>query len=210
MFRLLLSIALVLPITGCQNNDMVDEGWPCSPGRPCDNGWTCDEGVCVKLGLLSFTSDEDTGKDPTSGLTWQVTPTGGAMNWSNAQAHCTGLSLAGGGWHLPTISELRTLIRGCPGTVTGGACELTDACLDRSCADAGGCTDCVYDKGPTGGCYWPDNLQGNCDWYWSSSPVEDSVYYAWGVGFDSGYVYRYYVDGYIGHDGHVRCVRDAP
>ena len=207
MFRLLLSIALVLPITGCQNNDLVDEGWPCSPGRPCDNGWTCDEGVCVKLGLLSFTSDDDTGKDPTSGLTWQVTPTGGAMNWSDAKAYCTGLSLAGGGWHLPTIGELRTFIRGCPATEDGGSCNVEEGdCLTLSCRD-GSCGGCSGFDGPgEGGMYWPDEIQGNWDWYWSSSPVKDFVYHAWYVDFYSGYVYNVAVT----FDLLVRCVRDAP
>ena len=182
-------------------NDVLDPDGTCKywteDGSPCPEG-SCQGGVCVKKASVG-----DTWFASSSGLTWQVTPTGDKMNWSDAKAHCAGLSLDGGGWHLPTISELRTLIRGCPGTVTGGACGVTDACLDSSCNDAGGCSDCAYDKGPADGCYWPDEMQGTCSWYWSSSPVEDVDNGAWHVGFDYGVVY---LDD-VNHDVHVRCVR---
>jgi len=141
--------------------------------------------------------------DSKSGLTWQVTPTGGTMNWSKAKAHCAGLTLAGGGWHLPTIGELRTLLRGCPGSVTGEACKASDSCLSSSCWDRGACWSCSNGNGPADGCYWPDEMQGTCGWYWSSSPVEDSGDRAWGVNFRNGYVINYYVY----RDKHVRCVR---
>ena len=152
---------------------------------------------------------------PKSGLTWQVTPTGGAMNWSNARKHCAGLSLDGVGWRLPTIGELRTLLRGCPGSATGGACKVSDSCLASSCWDKGGCGSCSKKNGPADGCYWPDEMQGPCDWYWSSSPVEDGDGFAWYVSFYYGYFYYVAVDYVYRHGGaysaiRVRCVRDAP
>ena len=162
----------------------------------CSGGKTCQEGECASIQW----------KDPTSNLTWQVTPTGGTMNWSDAKAHCSGLSLDGGGWHLPTISELRSLIRGCPGTVTDGACEVTDSCLSySSCWDEGACWSCSGGAGPAdGGMYWPDEVEGDCCWYWSSSPVEDGGGNAWGVSFPNGYVGGSGVNYY---EYSVRCVR---
>jgi len=46
-------------------------------------------------------------------------------------------------------------------------------------------------------------MQGSCNWYWSSSPVEDLDDYAWLVVFSYGYV------NYLGVnvDELVRCVR---
>ena len=162
-------------------------------GEPCPGPSVCWLGVCAPVAWT----------DPVSGLTWQVTPTGGTMKWSDAKAHCAGLTLDGGGWHLPTIGELRTLIRGCPGTVTGGACEVTDSCLSSSCQNEA-CNGCSGNNGPAGGCYWPDEMQGTCGWYWSSSPVEDLGGYAW-------LVYFYYggVASGLGvySDFGVRCVR---
>ena len=168
-------------------------------GASCAN-CTASGKVCQSQGCVV----PPTWTDPTSGLTWQVTPTGGIMNWSNAKAHCAALSLDGGGWYLPSISELRSLIRGCPGTVTGGACEVTDSCLSYSlCWDEGACYSCSGGDGPADGCYWPDSIIGTCSWYWSSSPVEDGGGYAWIVGFSIGDVSVYDVS----NDLRVRCVR---
>ena len=164
----------------------------------CSGGKTCQAGQCVGG------STGDTWTDPTSGLTWQVTPTGGTMNWSDATAHCSVLSLDGGGWHLPTIGELRALIRGCPGTITGGACGVTDACLDFSCDDEG-CRDCSSSGGPADGCYWPDGMQGTCSEYWSSSAVATDWGDAWGVDYIDGDVIDILYPDSI--DLHVRCVR---
>jgi hypothetical protein len=205
----LANVMVVVALTACQFNDVVDEGWPCSPIRPCAKGWTCIEGVCVPS---SVTSDEDTStppggetwKDSTSGLTWQVTPTGGTMNWSDAKSHCAGLTLDGGGWHLPTIGELRTLIRGCSATETSGTCNVKEGqCVELSCKD-NSCSGCANQAGPAGGLYWPEEIQGGCCWYWSSSPVEDYGGDAWGVRFNIGRVVSIVVN-YV--DYFVLCVR---
>jgi len=146
---------------------------------------------------------EGTWRDPKSGLTWQVTPTGSTMPWKNAKSHCASLKLDGGGWHLPTIGELRTLIRGCPATEADGSCNIEKGgCLRWSCRD-GACGGCSGNAGPADGCYWPDEMQGPCSWYWSSSPVEDRDFYAWFVHSYSGRVNG----DVVGPEGHVRCVR---
>ena len=142
--------------------------------------------------------------DSSSGLTWQNPPADDLMVWDYAKDYCTNLSLDGhNDWRLPTISELRSLIRGCPGTVTGGACGVTDSCTDISCNDSGGCYDCSSGDGPADGCYWPDEMEGSCSYYWSSSPVEDFDNLAWYVGFYDGNVNV----NYVGYYGYVRCVR---
>ena len=192
---------------GTSNTQCGKDGASCtnctSAGKECQNGQCVDPPLVCDFGSCD---------DPTSGHTWQVTPTGEFMNWSDAKAHCAGLSLDGGGWRLPTIGELRTLIRGCPGTVTGGACEVTDSCLSySSCWDQGACVSCWNGAGPDeglqNGCYWPDEMQGKCDWYWSSSSSTDDDYYAWTVNFIYGSVYHGDVSGGVSLDTHVRCVR---
>jgi len=149
------------------------------------------------------TTDEEVWTDSTSGLMWQVTSTVGTMNWSNAKSHCQGLGLDGhSDWRLPTISELRSLIRGCDDTETGGDCGVTDECLDSSCLDSP-CDGCSSGGGPAGGCYWPSEMEGTCSWYWSSSAVAEYDNSAWLVGFDLGNV----VDFSVFHANLVRCVR---
>ena len=121
---------------------------------------------------------------------------------------CSALTLCGfDDWVVPTIDELRSLIRGCPSTVTGGTCGVTNACLGTAC-DAG-CAICDYMAGPGPDlCYWPVGLSGPCSGYWTSS-----VYFDPNPDYNS-YRYRFvdFTNGSINScdpsDGNfVRCVR---
>jgi hypothetical protein len=155
--------------------------------------------------------DDDTGDDDTGGDTWTDTSSG--LMWQNAsdccyawdaaKTYCQDLTWGGySDWRLPSISELRSLIRGCDATETGGSCGVTDSCLDSSCWNQP-CSGCAYldGSGPSG-IYWPPELSGEVSWYWSSSAVADGDNLAWFVNFFYGYVsYN------IGNDYHARCVR---
>jgi hypothetical protein len=143
--------------------------------------------------------------DPVSGLTWQNPAASERMSWSSAKSYCGGLDLAGySDWRLPTISELRSLIRGCPATETNGSCNVKEGgCLRSSCR-RNACKGCSYNAGPgTGGMYWPDGVEGPCCSYWSSSAVAANAGDAWFVHFPGGYVLAYDVN----YDWQVRCVR---
>jgi hypothetical protein len=48
--------------------------------------------------------------DPNTHLTWQQGLDGQVRTWEQASMYCTALTLAGGGWRLPTMSELQSLI----------------------------------------------------------------------------------------------------
>lgn len=147
--------------------------------------------------------------DPSSGRCWQNPPDGTERTWDAAVAYCSSLSLGGygpGSWHLPTISELRSLIRGCPATETGGSCGVTDTCLDAACRDAS-CYGCSGGDGPgSAGAYWPPELHGVAQWYWSSSSYPGGASFAWYIYFGFGSLYgpgeslTFY----------VRCVRPGP
>ena len=51
------------------------------------------------------------------------------LNYFEAEDYCQSLSLAGhSDWRLPNLDELRTLIKGCDPTETGGVCEATQIC----------------------------------------------------------------------------------
>ena len=176
-------------------------GESCTKTADCESGLNCVGQVCQQG------NSGDTWTDPTSGLTWQVSPPTDRYDWYEAKSYCDSLSLGGhSDWHLPTIGELRTLIRGCPATETGGSCNVEEGdCLEWSCRDDS-CSGCGFKDGQgEGGMYWPDEVEGDCCWYWSSSPVEDNDDDAWDVRFSSGNVNSgfYYTK-------RVRCVRDAP
>lgn len=128
--------------------------------------------------------------DPASGLCWQDTSTWDHRDWTAAADYCDSLDLNGhgpGSWHLPSISELRSIVRGCPETETGGACGVSDSCLDDTCRDTS-CSGCAGDGPDTGGAYWPVELSGPVGWHWSSSSHSDDSSYAWFVHFRFGLV----------------------
>jgi hypothetical protein len=49
--------------------------------------------------------------DTTAKLTWQKAVESTPMAWEAADALCKGLTLAGGGWRLPTLAELKSLAK---------------------------------------------------------------------------------------------------
>jgi hypothetical protein len=127
----------------------------------------------------------DVWTDAASGLTWALLPSADtAMTWQEASDYCAGLELCGdGGWRLPTIGELRALVRGCDETAAGGECEVTDSCTDSGCANPA-CDGCTFDEGPDEGCYRPSDVEGSCVEAWSATATDDGET-AWELGFRS-------------------------
>ena len=181
-------------IDPCKDKECGDDGYGGSCGD-CALGDTCSEEVCM---ATLWT-------DPVSGLTWRVAPPSITVDWESAKLHCETLTISAlSDWHLPTIDELRTLVRGCPPTEPGGACPVDeDSCLVWSCKGEE-CEGCPSGSGPASGCYWPTEFLGQCDYaYWSSSPVEDSDVYAWVVLFQEGAM----GGRGISKKGYAKCVR---
>ena len=199
----------------CQSGQCVEA--PCVPdcsGKECGNGGcqeqpdacgkcigkgeSCEAGQCVG-GVV-----EGIWTDLTSSLSWEDPPESNPCDFGAATAYCEGLTLGGyTDWHVPSISELRALLRGCPATAPTGPCNVAaGSCMEWSCMD-GSCTGCVQGSGPTSGCYWPDGIQGTCGWYWSSTPCLDPSGNGWSIDFNDGGV------DYGGFDSarSVRCVR---
>ncbi|HPS31665.1 MAG TPA: DUF1566 domain-containing protein [bacterium] len=120
------------------------------------------------------------------------------MDWNDAKIYCDNLEEDGySDWRLPTISELRTLIKNCPATETGGECGATDSCLSSDCRND-----------PCGGCEEDETGKysklGDTEWLWSSSEPSDIAEFAWVVHFGYGNVlYNFYKYNNI----NVRCLR---
>jgi hypothetical protein len=145
--------------------------------------------------------------DPTTGYLWEDSPPDTMETWDGAVAHCNGLTLCGygtGTWRLPDIDELRSLVRRCPETVTGGACRATDACLARSCWSTA-CVGCDFVSHSY--CYWDGPPGAICDWYWSSSSCDDAASDVWLLGFSTGRVNYYPRRGTLAY---VLCFRRGP
>ena len=118
------------------------------------------------------------------------------MYWPDAVSYCNSLTACGySDWYLPTINELRTLIRNCPATEPGtSSCylEYENGWFDCHCS---GCSE------DNSGKY---SKLGDAYWYWSSTSQSDlGEYVLCGVYFSTGEI------GTNGayNGGNVRCVR---
>lgn len=163
-----------------------------------------DTNECV---AADFTDNGDgTVTDTRTGLRWQKN-SGGAMSFDEAVAYCQDLELAGFlDWHLPTIDELRFLIRGCPATEPAGSCAVHDGCA-FDCWSAA-CDGCNTGQGPgPDSCYIANVFSDTaCYYHRSVSDYQDSNEFAWLVYFLDGRV----VAKYKTFDYAVRCVHRTP
>ncbi len=67
-----------------------------------------DSGVGIEL---SYTDNgNETITDNATGLVWQKSGSHNPAGWPEAISYCNNLSLAGGGWRLPNIKELQSII----------------------------------------------------------------------------------------------------
>ena len=106
--------------------------------------------------------------DHETGLTWSKLYN--FLNWHDAVSHCLSLNSQtyGYGWHLPNISELRTLIQNCPDTEPGGSCGVTHPdhlsfLDDWSRAACEGCAGKPgrYSKFGDAGLFWSSSISSN-------------------------------------------------
>lgn len=124
------------------------------------------------------------------------------MSWNEAANYCEELSEGGYyNWRLPSIDELRTIIKNCPATETDGKCKLSvkKGCL--SCRQ--NCGGCGLEKS-NGGYY--SKLGDEEVKLWSSSRIHKDYYF---VDFGSGEIST---DPFRNDSGdeipnYVRCVR---
>lgn len=141
--------------------------------------------------------------DPQTGLMWQ-NGSDPSDTWAEAVDYCENLVWEDyDDWRMPTVDELRTLLRGCPATESDGTYGVVDECVESTCwtEDCGGCD---YQGGPSvNDCYWPNEFGGNCWSIWSSLAAPDEPAYAWFVDFTDGSVLR--MEMVDNNDAH--CVR---
>lgn len=209
--RYVACLSIFMIVVACDADDQVQGtrrgGNPCSVNNDCSTG--------IKVVDMG----DGTVMDSATSLIWQKTPPDQYMNYDNAVSYCdlNQGALPGTDWRLPTIGELRSLVRGCdsifwnPKTLTGGECKIADGCLTEDCKTSA-CFVCSSDTGPGEEGRFIDvafNNNGR-DGFWSSSGVAHDiegwlVSSVWLVFFVPGIV----SDGAI-RDDHVegvRCVR---
>jgi len=106
-------------------SDTCEEYGECEPGNGDGdgNGDSDDNGDDIPI--------PDTWTDSATGLEWQnkgVLYRETFETIEEAMAVCENLDLNGTGWRLPTLNDLRSVIREAPETQANGACQLTNEC----------------------------------------------------------------------------------
>ena len=144
-------------------------------------------------------------KDSSTDLVWSSKALG-TMTLSNAVSYCDNLTEGGYiDWHLPNISELRTLIQNCESTVTGGSCGVVDTGnSETSCLADGTCWNISCSSCGANSIIGYYSKFGETGWFSSSSYTSDIANYSWRVNFDFGSV----GDGSNTNESQVRCVRN--
>jgi len=102
------------------------------------------------------------------------------MSWKAAENFCASL-----GGSVPTISELRTLIKDCSSVQSGGLCGVTDTCLSSTTCYSSSCDGC---SSSSDGKY---SVFGDTGWLWSSSSDSLVPDQAWAIRFNNGSIYFY-------------------
>lgn len=124
-------------------------------------------------------------KDLKTGKIWSGASTD-KYEWGQSYAgkYCDNLDLGGFSWRLPNIDELRSTIKNCPATQTGGICGLTTSCLGSDCRIQ---DDCHCETNDTQGYY---SILGFSLDYWSSNKNSSNTSYAWYVDFKDAGLYQ--------------------
>jgi hypothetical protein len=132
-----------------------------------------------------YASSNNTVLDTKTKLTWQQTLSpnqftwGGATTLGAAQYYCANLVLNGGGWRVPTVKELLTIV-------------------DYSVTPS--------NNVPTiDAAFFPNTP---ASYFWSATPRADQAGQVWGVDFSTGLTNNGYTQG-LSPSGslYVRCVR---
>jgi hypothetical protein len=156
-----------------------DDGSPVEAecGCLCDPG--PDESLACESGAYATCTDQATG------LTWmrQSIPATGEAGLVDMS--CEGVNWGDGiAWRAPTIDDLRTLVRDCPASATGGSCAPVPH--------------------PDRQCYAPRELGWPCARYWSATASQDEE--LWGIDFVTGEVAPSEGAGNGNNEGAFACV----
>lgn len=128
-----------------------------------------------------------------AGLEWSTNRSSNPMSQEKAVEYCKNLNEGGhNDWRLPNIGELRTVIKNCPKTESGGACK---------CSEKWNPAECLCEIKQNNGGYYSKLGDDNII-LWSSSSGSSEA--AWKVDFSTAGVFltNKFLQG-----GYARCVR---
>lgn len=173
-FTLVIVVFLAICMISCEVSDIGDSGdadnyeIPDIAGDSENTGYSVDS-ICPDNNKFCHNHD---------GLFWSDM-SDDRMLKHDAEVYCENL-----GGRLPTISELRTLVKNCPATETGGLCKVTNDCLSYTDCWTDICEGCPFDESNLG----EHSVFGNTEWFWSSSEQTDFPGKRWYLASHTGHV----------------------
>ena len=194
-----------------RRNVCVADSKVCKPlgdgksGAVCELDTDCDATIAMVCSQDTSTCKRgETWLDPTSGLVWQLVLADEAAVWQKGHDDCASLALSGrSDWRVPNIDELRSLVRGCPATQTGGSCAITQAC--PSCP-LDNCQNQCTGQGPgKGWLFWDPVFDKPQDSALMSSTISGSGL-VWALVFSDASIHGMGKEQTLG----VRCVSTGP
>ncbi len=126
------------------------------------------------------------------------------MKWDDAVNYCRNLNEIGhSDWRLPNIDELRTIVKNCSKTQTGGLCKVSErnSCLSYNCAEPKNSCSCEDRKSNNG--FFNQLGDDENVKLWSSSVLSDTPALAWYIYFAKAKINN--INKVASH--YVRCVR---
>jgi hypothetical protein len=117
------------------------------------------------------------------------------MTWENAIIFCETL-----GGRLPTISELRALLKNCEDTILSGPCGIKDKCLSTKECWNDACYGCQCDESDPG----KYSVFDEGYYLWSSSEQTDNNEEVWTI----NYYFAYVFSSIKLNTSYVRCIKE--
>ena len=176
------------------NNDPNDQDNPENTDEDSDDTEISDEDTDTdsgESGEVPECSSSSGTPCKAGGVIWSSRSTV-TKDWDTAGSDCSNWSEGrfNSGWRLPTINELRKVMRNCSTTETGGNCRVTDECAFKgtydgynTCYSNNSCKKVLGDICSTSLEHSPFGETGKL---WSSFKTQDDPDWAWYVSFYNG------------------------
>lgn len=194
----------------CKSAECTTGEYKCNVRSSNNTSYYCNNGVWKIYENCDDECNSSTGKCKEScykidNKTWS-SKSAKIKNLEEALEYCNNLTACGhSDWHLPNIDELRTLIKNCPGSETGGVCKVSENndCLtlnDGNCWIEEDCWSCSSSVGDY-------SKLGDYIILWSSSIVTDVPDDVWMVLFENAWIGISRKENSPYNDSYARCVR---